>query len=112
MKIAILGALVMLFSLPAHAQAHATPGGASAAAGYVSGGGGSAGGSASSPAMMHTPATRFDFGYAHGTDCDFTPSSFMAYDDAIKLGRSIVEAKPKTLGEVAAEYRARKKQPS
>jgi hypothetical protein len=111
MKIAILGALVMLFSLPAHAQAHATPGGASAAAGYVSGGG-SAGGSASAPAMMHTPATRFEFGYAHGTDCEFVPSSFMAYKDAVKLGRSIVEAKPKTLGEVAAEYRTRKKQAS
>lgn len=117
MRIVVLGALVMLFSLPAHAQmqTHGAMGGASTTSGYNNGGGGGGGGisgGASAVTMLHTPATRFDLGYAHGSDYEFEPSSYMAYDDAVKLGRSLVEAKPKTLGEVAAEYRARKKQPS
>jgi len=115
MRIVLLGAMLMLFSLPAYAQGHAALGGAAPNGGLSSGGaggGGGMGGGTSSPAMFHTPATRFDMGYAHGSDCDFVPSSFMSYDDAVNLGRSIIEAKPKTLGEVAAEYRARKKQPS
>jgi len=102
----------MLVSLPAHAQGHAALGGSAPNSGYTNGGGGGAGGASGSTSMFHTPVTRFELNYAHGADCDFNPSTFMAYDDAIKLGRSIVEAKPKTLGEIAAEYRAKKKQPS
>jgi hypothetical protein len=115
MRIAILGALAILFSLPAHAQSHTTLGGATPGGGYNTGGAGGAGGVSGgslNPVMFHTPATHFDVGYAHGTDGEFVPSSFMNYEDAVKLGRSMVEAKPKSLGEIAAEYRARKKQPS
>ena len=113
MRIAILGALVILFSVPVHAQSHTTMGGGSTAAAYTGGGGGSAGGGAGSHAMLHTPATQFDFGYAHGTTCDFNPSSYMEYDEAVKYGTAVVaaQAKPKTLGEIAAEYRTKKKQP-
>ena len=93
---------------------HSTMGGASASAAYTGGGGGAAGGGAGSTAMFHTPLTHFDFGYVHGTDGDFNPSSFMEYDDAVKFGRAVIEAqsKPKTLGEIAAENRSKKKQSS
>lgn len=114
MRIAILGALVILFSLPlrAQGQTHGTMGGGSPNAGYSGGGGAGAGGFSGATSMFHTPATHFEFGYAHGAESDFNPSSFMEYDEAVKLGRSIVEAKPKSLGEIAAEYRAKKKQPA
>ena len=114
MRIAILAALVILFAVPADAQSHTAMGGGSTAAAYTGGGGGAAGGASGSHAMFHAPVTQFDFGYAHGTTCDFNPSSYMEYDEAVKYGQAVVaaEAKPKTLGEIAAEYRASKKRSS
>lgn len=110
MKGVLLGGLILFFSLPSYAQGHATMGGAAASAGYTQGGGSGVGGGGTSPSLLHTPLTRFEYTYAHGTDCEFVPSSFMAYDDAVKLGRSILDTQPRSLGEIAAEYRAKKKQ--
>ena len=113
----LFAALILFFSLPARAQSHmalsggnansASPnsGGGGGAGGYGGGGGGGSG----ITALPSSPRAQFSYGYAHGSDADFAPSSFLSYDDAVKLGESVLAAKPRSLGEVAAEYRASKK---
>jgi hypothetical protein len=114
----LFAALILFFSLPVHAQSHmslsggnansASPsngGGGGGGGGYSSGGGGGSG----ITALPSSPRAQFSYGYAHGSDADFAPSSFLSYDDAVKLGESVLAAKPRSLGEVAAEYRASKR---
>lgn len=111
----LFAALILFFSLPARAQSHmALSGGNANSASPNSGGGGGAGGyggggGSGITALPSSPRAQFSYGYAHGSDADFAPSSFLSYDDAVKLGESVLAAKPKSLGEVAAEYRALKR---
>jgi hypothetical protein len=109
-------ALILFFSLPVRAQSHmALSGGNANSASPNSGGGGGAGGYSGGgggsgiTALPSSPRAQFSYGYAHGSDADFAPSSFLSYDEAVKLGESVLAAKPRSLGEVAAEYRASKK---
>jgi hypothetical protein len=113
----LFAALILVFSLPARAQSHmalsggnansASPnsGGGGGAGGYSGGGGGGSG----ITALPSSPRAQYSYGYAHGSDADFAPSAFLSYDEAVKLGESVLAEKPKSLGEVAAEYRASKK---
>jgi hypothetical protein len=117
MRAALFAGLVLLFCLPAHAQTHMVP--AEAAPSNVSssggGGGGTGGGTASgfATSTIHALPTRTafqcHFEYAHGSD-DFSPSTFLSFQDAVKLGQSVLNEEPKSLGAVAAQYRAMKKE--
>jgi hypothetical protein len=116
-RAALFAGLVLLFCLPAHAQTHMVPAGSAASNVSNSGGGagggtgGAAGGFATS--TIRTLPTRAAFQsrleYAHGSD-DFSPSTFLPFQDAVKLGQSILNEEPKSLGAVAAQYRAMKKE--
>jgi hypothetical protein len=118
MRTLILAGLVLLSCLPAHAQSRMSPAAAAPSAlnnsgggggGGYSGGSGYGGGGAGIHSLPSSPATQFTYSYAHGSDSDFAPTSFLPYDQAVELGESILAEKPKSLGEVAAEYRALKR---
>jgi hypothetical protein len=118
MRAALFAGLVLLFCLPAHAQTHTVPAGAtpsnvsnSSGGGGGGGTGGTAGGFATSTIHALPTRTAFQchFEYAHGSD-DFSPSTFLSFQDAVKLGQSVLNEEPKSLGAVAAQYRAMKKE--
>jgi hypothetical protein len=114
----LFAALILFFTLPLRAQSHMSPAGANPNASVSNGGGGAGGstgsggfggGSSGITALPSFPRAQVSYGYAHGSDADFAPSSFLPYDEAVKLGESVLAEKPKSLGEVAAQYRASKK---
>jgi len=113
-RVVFFAGLILFFSLPLRAQSHMSPAGANPNAAVNSGGGGGGGssgggGGSGITALPSFPRAQFSYGYAHGSDADFAPSSFLTYDEAVKLGESVLAEKPKSLGEAAAEYRASKK---
>jgi hypothetical protein len=114
MRTVIFAALILFFSLPLHAQSRMPPAGA--APGNLNNGGGGGGGGSSGGgggvgihSLPNSPVAHFSYSYAHGSESDFAPTSFLPYDQAVKLGESMLAEKPRSLGEVAAEYRASKK---
>jgi hypothetical protein len=115
MRSVIFAALILFLSLPLHAQSRMSPAGATPSTLNNGGGGGGAGGFSSGGGatgityLPSSPRAQFSYSYAHGSDADFAPTSFLPYDQAVKLGESVLAEKPKSLGEVAAEYRASKK---
>jgi len=119
MRAAFFAGLVLLFCLPAHAQAHMVPAGSAVSNVFNSSGGGgggtggSGGGSGFATSTIRALPTRAAFQchleYAHGSD-DFSLSTFLPYQDAVKLGQSVLNEEPKSLGAVAAQYRAMKKE--
>lgn len=111
----IIGAalLILLFSLPANAQGYFGN------YGYV-GGGPSLNSSASmnnytgfsgvgNHILASSPVTTFHMTVVDGAGNEFIPSTFVPFEQAVAQGRATLTAKPKTLAEVAAEYRAVKK---
>jgi|ERR1700675_849286 len=118
MRAALFAGLALLFCLPARAQTHMVPAGSAASnvsnssGGGGGGTGGTAGGFATSTirALPTRAAFQCHLEYAHGSD-DFSPSTFLSFQDAVKLGQSILNEEPKSLGAVAAQYRAMKKEP-
>lgn len=117
MRAVLFAGLVLLFCLPAGAQTHMVPAGSAASNVSNSGGGGGAGTGGGASGFATTTIrllpTRAAFQghieYAHGSD-DFSPSTFLPYQDAVKLGESVLNEEPKSLGTVAAQYRAMKKE--
>jgi hypothetical protein len=108
----LLAVVAVLFvaSLPAHAQARFGSSGGSALA-FGGGGGGGAVGSSVGVLPMTPRTIRYSNPSAHGTETDFNLTSFVPYDDAVKMGLAVINQKPKPIAQVAAEYRASKKHP-
>jgi len=94
-----LMALVLVFSLPAHAQAA----GGSASSPHTGGGGSFGGSSGARPA--HTPTAQFQMSAVSGSNSDFVPSAYLPFDKAVALGRNYSAAKPATIVEVAQAYK-------
>lgn len=59
--------------------------------------------------LYSTPEPRFHMTVVNGSSNDFIPSTFVPFEQAVAQGRAALATKPKTLAEVAAEYRATKK---
>jgi hypothetical protein len=92
-KVFLLAAIVLASSIPAHAQFGGTIG--------STGGIGTVNFQtlpAVAPAIFKTTATS-------GSQADFMPSRFTLFSDGLAEGKALLEAKPKTVGEIAAEYR-------
>jgi hypothetical protein len=104
-----LVALVLLFSIPAHAQA---AGGAAspprASGGGAAGGGASSGSAGTRPS--YTPTAQFKMAAVSGSSTDFIPSAYLPFDKAVALGQTNSSAKPETIVEVAQAYRNAKGQ--
>jgi hypothetical protein len=111
MKLMIgVGALILLFSIPARAQSYgANVGGGSS---LNSGGGLNAGGGlrgVTFHSLQSSPVATFHMTVTTGSDGDFIPSTYLPFAQAVELGKELQAAKPKTLAEVALEYRNEKK---
>lgn len=111
MKIIIgAAALMLLFSVPAHAQIY----------GSNVGSGGSLNSGTSLNRMgglggvtfhlaPNGPAPVFRMSVVSGDTNQFIPSTYVPFAKAVELGRAMEIAKPKSLAEVANEYRNGKK---
>lgn len=116
MKTAILAASILLFALPAHAQrfgggypaGHLSFGGGGGFGSSGSSGSGGPGGSSFGSAVNNAPA-RYQIVFARGSASTYVPSTFVPYETALKMGKAALAYRPKTIAEVAAEYRASKK---
>lgn len=117
MKTALFAASILLFALPAHAQ-HRFAGGAAPSNLSFSGGGGAGGGlgggglsGVSFGGVSNNAPTRYQYVYVHGSDATYVPSTFVPFKTALQMGKAALAYRPKTIAEVAAEYRASKKKP-
>jgi hypothetical protein len=105
-----LGALILLFSLPARAQL-GTVGGSSSS---YSGGALNTSNASSVPPVVFPqisplPAKRFAMSITSGSSFEFVPSSFLCFDKAVVQGVADLAAKPKSIVQVAQENRNRER---
>jgi hypothetical protein len=93
----VLAGFVLILTFPAHAQL----GGLSVTGGgSIGNGGGINGNNASLPSY---PRANFATNAFSGTEADFIPSAFLAYDQAIAAGREALAAKAITVAGAATE---------
>jgi hypothetical protein len=111
MKLVIgVGALILLFSLPALAQSYGNnvgSGGSLNTGASLNAGGGL--GSVSFHTLPSIPETRFHLVVVSGSADEFIPSTYVSFQKAVEMGGALEPAKPKSLAEVALEYRNEKK---
>lgn len=115
MKLLSFAVLFLLLALPAHAQNHATqvssaPSSTTMGGGGAGGAGGGYGSSFSFPTSSSAAApVHYQYSFAHGSSSSFVPSTFVPFQDAVKMGEAALAAPPPvSIAQVAAEYRARK----
>ncbi len=103
-------ALVLLFSCTAGAQGYGSyvGGGSSLNTGASLNSSSSLGG-ASFHSMPSNPGPFFHMTVTTGSASEFIPSTFIPFAQAVEMGRMLKVAKPKSLAEVAVEYRNEKK---
>lgn len=113
--VAVVAILALAVAVPAHAQRAALSGGSTANAPQMSGGGGGGGGFgggggvSGGHALPQLPQpVHYTNVSAHGTEADFQLTSFVPYEQAVRMGEEAPARPTKTLGEIAAEYRAEK----
>lgn len=112
-KILSLAILGLLISLPANAQrsmaAAMGPNGAGPLAGGSGGSGAGApvggGGSVAFHTLAPIPPAQFQIVDVSGGSNEFVPSSWTQFENGLAVGRAQLDARRKTLGEVADEYR-------
>jgi hypothetical protein len=92
----ILAVFALGLALPAHAQF----GGQSIGSGSLSSGGGI---NAGAPRLASEPPAQFAMTGVSGNEAEFTPSAFLAYDQAIAAGKESLAAKEKSVAKVASE---------
>ena len=93
-------AMILIFSVPAHAQAAGGSANTMRGSGGGAGGGGvSSGASSGRPAS--TPTAQFKMATISGSSSDFVPSAYLPFDKAVALGRTDTSTKPATVVEVA-----------
>ncbi|HEV2289647.1 MAG TPA: hypothetical protein VGR81_11905 [Candidatus Acidoferrales bacterium] len=105
---------LLLFAVPAHAQQHANANGGGSPTSALSYAGGGTAGSGSGGSvgfgfsfLRPTSPARFRIVSAQGSRT-YEPSTFVSYKEAVEMGIAAMTRKPKTIVEVAAEYRAQK----
>ena len=105
-RICGLAALILWLSIPAHAQ-HAM-GGSSNGVASASAGGGAGGGQVSFPTLPSYPQHEFLMTNVSGTKADFTPSTFLDYDQALTEGQAALASEKRPLAEIARQNRESK----
>ena len=101
-----LGALILLFSLPAHAQSRTVGGNSSSySGGSINTSNASSVAPVVFPQITPLPATRFGMSITSGSSFEFVPSSFVAFDKAVVQGVADLAAKPKSIVEAAQQNR-------
>jgi len=102
---------VLSLSIPVSAQSRGSAGTASSPQSFSGGGGGGygGGGGASSPSHAPRPEVHYELAYAQGSATEYVASAYVSFEEAVKLGQQVLTNKPKSVAEVAAEYRAARK---
>lgn len=111
MKTALMATAFLFLVVPVHAQDRSSrlnSGGGGAGFGGGFGGSSIGGGSFSLPAT--TRVEHYAYVYAQGSAATYTPTRFVSFETGLKLAEEAQAYRPKSLGEIAAEYRAAKKQ--
>ena len=116
MRMAIIVAVAVLglaIAAPVHAQGMRGPvsGGSNAAAPTNGGGGGGGYGGGSSVgghSLTGFQPIHYQNNAAHGCAADFELTAYVPYEQAVKMGEAALAQQAKTLGQIAAEYRASK----
>lgn len=120
MKITLIAATLFFLAIPAHAQRHFAGGAATATQLNFSGTGGGGGfgslgfGSSGFGASFSSlPATgqapeHYTYIYAQGSEETYVPTRFVSFATALNMAKAALAYRPKTIAEVAAEYRAEK----
>lgn len=125
MKITLIAATLFLFAIPAHAQARfaggaATPtqlnhsGGGVGGFGAIGDGASGFGGSAFGTSFFSMPAANqapehYTYVYAQGSEATYVPTRFVSFATALTMAKEELAYRPKSIAEVAAQYRAEKK---
>jgi hypothetical protein len=106
-KLIGVGALVLLFLLPAHAQNRAGGGGSAPSTNSNGGGGGTGGGGngggTSGTRLPGYPRASLDLSAVSGGDPSFAPSTFLSFDQAVSEGKAIMAADQKSVAQTAVE---------
>ena len=101
-----LMALVLVFSMPAHAQAASGSAGSPHSSGGGSfGGGGVSGASGAKPA--YTPTAQFQMSAVSGSNSEFVPSAYLPFDKAVALGKLLCRPTKRPSSRVAQAYKKR-----
>jgi hypothetical protein len=102
-----VGAMIVLFCLPAGAQSFGT--GNVGGAGSINSGSSLNGGSGLHGVTSHSlpkiAETRFYMSVTSGSESEYTPSVYVPFSKAVQIGSTVQVVKPKSLAEVASEYR-------
>jgi hypothetical protein len=112
--LAVVAILALAIAAPAHAQMmHGPASGGSTANAPVNGGGGGGGGygggsSVGTHGFSGFQPIHYQNAAAHGSSADFELTVFVPYEQAVKMGEAALTQQTKTLGQIAAEYRASK----
>ena len=72
-------------------------------------GGGYGSGGVSFHALPLPSEVHYELAYAQGSATEYVASTYVTFEEAVKLGKATLEYKPKSIAQVAAEYRAAKK---
>ncbi len=106
-----LGVLILSFSLPARAQFGGSINGMGSIGGMgsINGMGGLS--HVNFPDLPSQPEPRYQNSSAHGSEAEFVPSTYVPYEQALAQGQAALapESKPKSVAQVAAEYRSAKR---
>lgn len=107
MKTVLIAAFLFLV-VPVHAQDRASrlTSGGNGGAGFGTGGFGSSSIGGSLPAATRNEHCTYT--YAQGSSATYTPTRFVSFETGLKLAKETLAVRPKSLGEIAAEYRAAK----
>jgi len=109
MKTALIAAAFLFLAVPAHAQDRASQ--LNFSGGGAGFGGGFGGSSISGVSFSFTNRSEhYRYTYARGSAAAYTPTRFVSFETGLKLAKELQTYHPKSLGKIAAEYRAAQKQ--
>lgn len=109
MKTALIAsaAAFLLLAIPVRAQDRASQlnfGGRGGGASF-----GGAGGTFSLPVTARPE--HYTYTYAQGSTETYVPTRFVSFETGLQLAKELQAYRPKSLGEIAAQYRAERKRP-
>ena len=111
MKTALIAVAFLFLIVPVHAQDRASwlnfGGGGGMGLGGVGSGSSSIGGSISIPTASRSE--HYAYIYAQGSAATYVPTRFVSFETGLQLAKELQAYRAKSLGEIAAQYRAEKR---
>lgn len=108
MKTALIATAFLFLVVPAHGQDRASQLNFNGW-GVGSGGVGFGGSSISRLSFSTSRTEHYTYTYAQGSATTYSPTRFVSFETGLKLAKEMQAYQPKSLGEIAAEYRVARK---